>query len=435
MTPLEIGYAGVIALVLLLVIRMPVAIALIVPSIVGVWAIIGERAAWGLLRSTPYEIGGNWSLSSIPMFLLMGYICYHARLTDGLFKAARCWLGALPGGLGISTIAGAAVFSAVSGSTTACAAAMGRIAVPEMLKERYNPGFAASICAVGGTLGSMIPPSIVMIIYGTFAEVPIGKLFIAGVFPGILSAAMFSLVIIAVAWLRPDICPQNESRIGWRDRFLSLGETWPVLVLIAGVLGGIFTGTFSATEAGAVGACGSLLIALARRSLNGEIIATALLETARMTATILIIAIGAALFTRFLALSGVATHFSDLAITYATSPLVLVFGVAAVYLVLGMFLDPLGIMLLTLPLLLPAFDAVGIDLIWMGILVVKFLEIGLITPPVGLNLFVMQAIVGREASIDRIARFLVWFILADLVTMTLLVFFPGIVGFLPSLLR
>jgi C4-dicarboxylate transporter, DctM subunit len=434
MTPLEIGYFGVLALIILIIIRVPVAIALILPSLVGVWAIIGTNAAWGLLRSTPYEIGGNWSLSSIPMFLLMGYICYHARLTDGLFKAARCWLSALPGGLGISTIAGAAVFSAVSGSTTACAAAMGRIAVPEMLKERYNPGFAASICAVGGTLGSMIPPSIVMIIYGTFAEVPIGQLFIAGVLPGLLSAIVFSLVIIAVAWLRPDICPPGNSRIGWADRIASLGETWPVMLLITGVLGGIFTGTFSATEAGAVGAFFSLVIATLRRTMTPTILATALVETARMTATILIIAIGAALFTRFLALSGVATHFSELAILYATSPLLLVLGVAVVYLVLGMFLDPLGIMLLTLPLLLPAFNALDIDLIWMGILVVKFLEIGLITPPVGLNLFVMQAIVGREASIDRIARFLVWFILADLCTMGLLIAFPAIVSYLPSLL-
>lgn len=434
MSPLEIGYAGVLALVLLIFLRVPVAIALILPSIVGVWAIIGSRASWGLLRSTPYEIGGNWSLSSIPMFLLMGYVCYHARLTDGLFKASRAWLSALPGGLGISTIAGAAVFSAVSGSTTACAAAMGRIAVPEMIKERYNPGFAASICAVGGTLGSMIPPSIVMIIYGTFAEVPIGQLFIAGIVPGLLSAAMFSLVIILISWLRPDICPPSNSTITWGDRFRALGDTWPVVLLIAGVLGGIFTGTFSATEAGAVGAFFAIVIALVRGNLTGAILSTAMIETARMTATILIIAIGAALFTRFLALSGVATHFSELAILYATSPLVLVIGVALVYLLLGMFLDPLGIMLLTLPLLLPAFNAVGIDLIWMGILVVKFLEIGLITPPVGLNLFVMQAIVGREASIDRIAKVLVWFILADLCTMALLIAFPSIVGFLPSLL-
>ena len=435
MSPLEIGYAGVLALVLLIFLRVPVAIALILPSIVGVWAIIGSRASWGLLRSTPYEIGGNWSLSSIPMFLLMGYVCYHARLTDGLFKASRAWLSALPGGLGISTIAGAAVFSAVSGSTTACAAAMGRIAVPEMIKERYNPGFAASICAVGGTLGSMIPPSIVMIIYGTFAEVPIGQLFIAGIVPGLLSAAMFSLVIILISWLRPDICPPSTSTITWGDRFRALGDTWPVVVLIAGVLGGIFSGTFSATEAGAVGAFFAIVIALVRGNLTGAILTTAMIETARMTATILIIAIGAALFTRFLALSGVATHFSELAILYATSPLVLVIGVALVYLLLGMFLDPLGIMLLTLPLLLPAFNAVGIDLIWMGILVVKFLEIGLITPPVGLNLFVMQAIVGREAAIDRIAKVLVWFILADLCTMALLIAFPSIVGFLPSLLR
>lgn len=434
MTPLEIGYFGVLALIILIIIRVPVAIALILPSLVGVWAIIGTNASWGLLRSTPYEIGGNWSLSSIPMFLMMGYICYHSRLTDGLFKAARCWLSALPGGLGISTIAGAAVFSAVSGSTTACAAAMGRIAVPEMLREKYHPGFAASICAVGGTLGSMIPPSIVMIIYGTFAEVPIGKLFIAGVIPGILSAIVFSLVIIAVAWLRPDICPPGKNRSGWAERISSLGETWPVMVLIVGVLGGIFAGIFSATEAGAVGAFFSLVIAALRRKLTLSILATALLETARMTATILIIAIGAALFTRFLALSGVATHLSELAILYATSPIVLVLGVAAVYLVLGMFLDPLGIMLLTLPLLLPAFNALDINLIWMGILVVKFLEIGLITPPVGLNLFVMQAIVGREASIDKIARFLVWFILADLCTMALLISFPAIVTFLPALL-
>lgn len=434
MSPLDIGYLGTAALLVLIALRVPLAVALITVSFAGVWAIVGPRAAWGILRSTPYEIGASWSLSSIPMFLLMGYVCYHSRLTDGLFRATRNWLGGLPGGLGIATIGGASVFSAVSGSSVACAAAMGRIAVPEMIARRYDTGFAASICAVGGTLGSMIPPSIIMIIYGTFAQVPIGQLFIAGIVPGILSAAMFALAIVLMVKIRPALCPEERVVADPGEKWRSLGETWPVILLVAGVLGGIFTGFFSATEAGAAGALMAILIALAKRALSRETFAIATMETAKTTAAILIIAIGAAFFTRFLALSGVAAHFSELVVTLTADPLYLVLGVSLIFLVLGMFLDPLGIMLLTLPLLLPAFMALEIDLIWMGILIVKYLEIGLITPPVGLNLFVMQAIVGRKASIERISKLVFWFILADLVTLGLIIAFPAIATWLPNAL-
>ena len=434
MAALDIGYLGIVGLLILIALRVPLAVALITVSFVGIWAIVGPRAAWGILRSTPYEIGASWSLSSIPMFLLMGYICYHSRLTDGLFSAARNWLGGLPGGLGIATIGGASVFSAVSGSSVACAAAMGRIAVPEMIARRYDPGFAASICAVGGTLGSMIPPSIIMIIYGTFAQVPIGELFIAGIVPGILSAAMFALLIILIVKVRPSLCPEERVVVSRTEKWRSVADTWPVILLVAGVLGGIFTGLFSATEAGAAGALMAILIALAKRALTRRTFTLAVTETAKTTAAILIIAIGAAFFTRFLALSGVAAHFSELVVAMAADPLYLVLGVSLIFLVLGMFLDPLGIMLLTLPLLLPAFIALDIDLIWMGILIVKYLEIGLITPPVGLNLFVMQAIVGRKASIERISKIVFWFILADLVTLGLIIAFPSIATWLPNVL-
>lgn len=434
MSALEIGYAGVAALVALIALRVPLAVALALPSFLGVWAIVGERAAWGILRTTPYEIGSSWSLSSIPMFLLMGYVCFHSRLTDGLFRAARAFLGGLPGGLGIATIGGAGVFSAVSGSSIACAAAMGRIAVPEMISRRYDASFAAAICAVGGTLGSMIPPSIIMIIYGTFAQVPIGKLFIAGLLPGLLSAAMFTLCVVLMVRARPEIAPDDGTRASAEEKWRSLAETWPVVLLIAGVLGGIFAGVFSATEAGAIGAFLAVVIAVLKRAMTPQIFLQAMLETAKTTAAILIIAIGAALFTRFLALSGVAANFSELVVAATVNPIVLVLGVSLIYLILGMFLDPLGIMLLTLPLLLPAFIALDIDLIWMGILIVKYLEIGLITPPVGLNLFVMQAIVGRDASLDRISRMVVWFIICDLITLAILIAFPSVSTYLPSLL-
>lgn len=435
MSSLEIGYSSIGFLLVLVALRVPLAIALLLPSFLGIWAMVNWRAAWSLATSAPFEIAANWTLSAVPMFLFMGFICFQGRLTDGLFRLSRAWMGNLPGGIGISTIGGAALFSAITGSSVACAAAMGRIAVPEMEKRKYNTDFAAAICAAGGTLGAMIPPSILMIIYGTFAQVPIGQLFLAGFIPGALSACGFIVTILVLVVLRPDICPDRGGKTDWRERMSSILETWPFLLLVLVVMGGMFTGFFSATEAGAIGAISSLAIALVRRMMTWQAFVNAALQTVVSTAAILLITIGATLFTRLLALSGIAQDLADFAIRYADDPIWFVIGISVLFLILGMFLEPIGIMLLTLPLLLPVMVSMKIDLIWMGILVVKYLEIGMITPPVGMNLFVMKSVLGKSTTIEGMTRWVFWFIMADVVTMILLISFPPIVTFLPNLMK
>ncbi len=434
MDRLEIGLLGIAVLMLLILLRTPIGISLVAVSFAGIWALVGIKPAWGILTAVPYDFGTKWALTSVPMFLLMGFFCFHAGLTKGLFDAARRWLSALPGGLAIATVFGAAGFAAVTGSSVACAAAMGRIAVPEMMRQHYDATLATGTVAVAGTIGALIPPSILMILYGIFVQVPIGKLFIGGVGAGILTAFGYIAVIYIRTKLNPALAPPVTEVSSWGDRFRSLLDTWPVLLLILGVFGGLFGGIFTPTEAGAVGASMALVIALAKRAFSWEMFKDALLETIQTTAAIFVIAIGANLLTRFLALSGTANFLSDLVISIGADEVMLLIGIAAIYLVLGMFLEPLGAMLLTIPVLLPILNDANIDLIWFGVVLTKFLEIGMITPPIGLNVFVIKGVVGDLATTTQIFKGILYFLVADLVVVALLMIFPDIVLYLPSLL-
>lgn len=423
------------ALMGLLLLRVPVGVALGGVSFVGIWALIGPRSAWGILTSVPYDFVAHWTLSSIPMFLLMGYVCFHSQLTGGLFRLARAWLSWLPGGLAIASVGAAAGFSAVTGSSVACAAAMGRIAVPEMLRSGYDKGLAAGTVVAAGTIGSMIPPSILLLLYGIYAELPISKLFIAGLLPGILTAVLYALMIGLRVSVSPDLAPPEAEKITWRDRFLAFKDTVPVLALIIGVFGGLFSGVFTPTEAGAMGALFSFVIGFAQRTLTFDKIKLAITETLVSTAAIFVIAIGASLLTRFLALSGFTDVIAEFAVGGTVSPVMMILGMMAVLFLLGCFLDPIGIMLLTLPIFLPAIERLEINLIWFGILMTKLLEIGLITPPVGLNVFVVKGIVGSLMPTETIFKGILWFLVADVVTVALLIMFPEISLYLPSLLR
>ncbi|HZD26824.1 MAG TPA: TRAP transporter large permease subunit [Alphaproteobacteria bacterium] len=435
MTDLQISFAGLTVLLLLLLMRVPVGVALGGVSFVGIWVLLGGDIAWGVLTAVPYDFVAHWTLSSIPMFLLMGYVCYHTQLTDGLFKLARLWLSALPGGLGVATVGAAAGFSAVTGSSLACAAAMGRIAVPEMLKSGYDKGLSAGCVAAAGTIGSLIPPSIILLLFGIFAEIPISKLFIAGVIPGLLSAIAYSAVIIGRATRNPEVAPRMDLDTTWSDRFAAVGEAWPVIALVIGVFGGLFAGIFTPTEAGAIGAFLSFVISAIRGKLTRENIRLSIVETLSSTASIFVIAIGANLLTRFLALAGFTDYLAFFVADNEVGPLTLILGITVVYLLLGMFLDPIGIMLLTLPIFLPLVENAQIDLIWFGILMTKYLEIALITPPVGLNVFVIKGIVGDIMRTETIFRGILWFIAADLVVVALLIAFPQLSLFLPGFVK
>lgn len=435
MTDIQISLTALAALLFLLMLRVPIAVALGLVSFAGIWMVIGLKSAIGIFTAIPHEVVASWTLTSVPMFLLMGYICHHAKLTHGLFAAARLWLSGLPGGLAIASIGAGAGFSAVTGSSVACAAAIGRIAIPEMLRSGYDPRLATGACAAAGTIGSMIPPSILLLLYGIFVEAPIGPLFMAGFLPGILTAIMYALVVVVAVKVNPAIAPRIEGKVSWGERFLVLRHTTPTLLLIFGVFGGLLSGVFTPTEAGAIGAFLAVVIAAGMGTLSVETMRLALKETLFSTSAIFVIAIGAHLLTRFLALAGFTDFLGSFVEDTGMSPMMLVFIVCLAYLVLGMFLDPLGIMLLTLPIFMPLIDGAGINLIWFGILIVKLLEIGLITPPVGLNVFVIKGVVGNLVSTEAIFRGIAWFLLADLITLTLLVVFPQISLFLPDLLQ
>jgi tripartite ATP-independent transporter DctM subunit len=435
MTSLEIGFTGLGILILLMALRLQVGLALALVGFLGTLAIRGPGAAFGMLSTMPYDFVSHWSLSAIPMFLLMGAIAYHTRMTADLFDVMRLWFGRLPGGLAIASNFASAGFSAASGSSLATAAAMGRLAIPEMLRNGYNPGLAAGTIAAAGTLGSLIPPSVLMVLYAIFAEQPVGQMLVAGILPGLLTAFAFTLLILIRCTSNPKLAPRITTRTPLREKLRATADVWPLPLIVAVVIAGIYSGAATATEAGALGAAIAAVVAFFRNDLTGKALVQSLTEAVRSTSMIFFIAIGAMLLTRFLALSGVGPYLASFTVDLGLSDLELILVVALIYLFLGMFLDSIGLMLLTLPVLLPVFEAAGFDLIWVGILVLKFLEIGLLTPPVGLNVYVVRSIVGDTIPLPTLFRGVLWFVVADVVVIAILVLFPDISLILPSMMK
>ncbi len=434
MTDLSIGLIGVGLALLFIMIRVPIAVALGIVSIVGVGVMSGWGVAFGLITVTPFDFVGQWELTAAPMFLLMGYICTATNLTGGLFNAMRVYLYRLPGGLAVASVAGCAVFAAASGSSTATAAAMSRISVPEMLKYNYDKGLATGTIAAAGTLGSLIPPSILLILYGVFAQVSVGQLFMAGFIPGVLSAILYILMIVTRVSFKPQLAGVVSEKPTKQERQAAVRDIWPLPVLIISILGGIFVGAFSPTEAGAIGAAISALLAVTRRSLNWTAIKAALVSTAISGTSIFIILISSVFFTRFLALSGVPDVFTSAILSVSDSPLWVIFAISVVYLILGMLIDSIGLLLLTLPLVLPLVHAADMNLVWFGIIVVKLLEVGLVTPPVGLNVYMVKGALGNLVTLQEIFMGIGWFVVTDIVALILLVAFPALSLTLPNLM-
>lgn len=423
----EVGFYGLVVLLLLLALRVPVALALMAVSLGGVTYMLNWNIAFNLLASTPYEFVAKWTLSAVPMFLLMGFVSFHTGLTAGLFNAAKVVFRWLPGGLAISSIFASSGFAAVSGSSVACAAAMGRIAIPEMVRSGYKPSFACGTIAAGGTIGALIPPSILMIVYGVFAQVSITQIFLGGIAIGLITAVSYSVIILLVSLFRPDIAPRHSVDHGGYTARQAVMEIWPILVLGVLVFGGMFSGFFTATEAGAVGAAGAVLISFLTRRLNWNILKTSLLETLATTSGLLIIGVGASMFTVFLSLSGMAGYISNMVSGWDPTYLQLMLVVVLIYLFLGLFMEPFGAMLVTLPIFLPVFEVYDVSLIWFGVLLVKLLEIGMITPPVGMNIFVIRGVASQYASLVDIFKGVTLFLIADLVVVALVIFYPNIV--------
>lgn len=423
------GFAGICALVLLLVCRVPVAVALCAVSFAGIASLLGLRPALGVLANTPYSFVASWTMSAVPMFLLMGFVAWHAGLTSGLFDAARALPRRVPGALAISAIFACSGFAAVCGSSLATAASMGRIAIPEMIRAGYAPSLAAGAIAAGGTIGALIPPSILMILYGVFAETSITRVFLGGIGVGLLTAFGYALVVLLLARLRPDLVPPRPPGEDVSAGAVLAG-VWPVLVLVVVVFGGLFSGLFTATEAGAIGAAGAFLCAALTGRLTPAMVSRSLLETLMTTASLLIIGVGATMFTRFLGITGLSGFVAAAVGSADFGHVGLLAMIALVYLLLGMVMEPIGAMLVTLPVLLPLLNAQGIDPVWFGVFVVKLLEIGMITPPVGLNVFVIRGIAPPELSTARIFAGVLPFLVSDLLVVVLMGLFPGIVTLL-----
>ncbi len=435
MSSLNVGFLSLAVVLVLIAIRVPIGVVLGGVGLVGLAILRDVDVALGLAKEEPFNFAARWSLTAIPMFLLMGAIAHSAGLSTALFRAARLWFGALPGGLAVATNLACAGFAAASGSSVATAAAMGRIAIPEMIKQGYDKALATGVVASAGTLGALIPPSILFVLYGIFAEVSIVKLLIAGLLPGLLTAAVYTMLIVGRCWLNPSLAPRidaAEFKAQQKERWAALAPIWPLIVLIGGIIGGLYSGWVTPTEAGAGGAFLAFLIALLQGRLNRSNFLESLRETASASARIFFVAIGAVIYTKFLAFTGLPDFFGQKIIEIGLNPLVLVIGTSLIYLFLGMFLDPLGVLLLTLPILLPMFDALDLDLIWLGVLVVKYLEIGMLTPPVGFNVYVIKSVVGDKIPLETIFRGVGWFLAAEVVIMALLIAFPQISLWLPS---
>jgi len=435
MDNVTIGAVATLAGLCLIALRIQIGVALGLVSFFGIAAILNMRAAWGIVTAVPFNFVGDWNLTAVPMFLLMGYIAFSANLTGGLFRAMRVLLSRLPGGLAVASVMACAFLAAASGSSVATSSAMARIATPEMMRYKYDPGLASGVIASAGTLGSLIPPSILMVLYGYFAEVSIAKLFIAGFIPGVLSAFMFSAMIILRVKINPGLAPPVTERFTRSERYEALREVWPMPVLIIFVLAGIFAGIFTPTEAGAVGAFLAMLLALSRRTLNFRVLRDATMSTIVGTAGIFMVVIGTVLLGKLMALSGLPNALTEAMLGIGGDRYSVLLMVVVLYLVLGMFLDSIGILLLTLPIILPVTEAVGIDLIWFGVILIKLLEIGLVTPPVGLNVYVMKGALGNLVSLPTIFRGVTWFIITDTITLIIIILFPALSLLLPGMME
>jgi len=432
----EAGILSMGILVLMLAIRVPIGIALLSVAFGGLWYLRGFGPSMGALRSIPVDFVSHWTFSAVPMFILMSAVAARAGLTTELYRSMRLWFGRLPGGLAIATSFAGAGFAAICGSSLATTAAMGRIAVPEMLRQGYDKGLATGCAAAVGTVGALIPPSIIMVVYALFAQVSVSQMLIAGIVPGILTTLVYALMIFVRCSFSPNLAPSIDlSDVTLGDRFRSLRRIWPVALIAMSMIGAIYGGIATATEAGAVGAIATALVAWSQRSFRLTELRDAAIETATTTGALFVIAIGASLLSQYLALTGLPGFLSEKITGVTTDPIAIILICCVLYLLLGAFLDTFGILLLTLPILLPIFSSANINEIWAGVILVKMLEIGLLTPPVGMNVFVMSRVVGNQVGLGRIFRGVTWFLAAEVVIMALLIAFPELILTLPNMVK
>ncbi|MBN2506305.1 MAG: TRAP transporter large permease [Verrucomicrobia bacterium] len=433
MTPTEGAVIGFALLLVLLAGSMPVGFVMASVGWIGFALMVSPAAATRMATSELYATFGDYSLTTIPLFVLMGQVAFHSGISRGLFRAAYHWMGRLPGGLAMATVGASTAFGAICGSGPATSATIASVAVPEMRRYRYNLSLATGCVAASGGLGMLIPPSIVFIVYAILTEMSIGKLFIAGVAPGLMIAGMFCAVIYAQCRRQPAMGPPGPP-FPWREKFASLNGIWETLTLFVLVMGGMFRGFFTATEAAAIGAASTLLIALFKGQLTWEKLARCLNETIRTSCMVMTIVAGAIIFGKFLTITQVPSHLATWLSALPLPGWCIIGLILLFYLVGGCFLDALALDILTIPIFYPVILALGYDLIWFGVMIVVVTMMGVITPPVGVCAYVVGGMT-RDVPLQQVFRGSLPFLGTLVLAAILLTVFPQIITWLPSLVE
>jgi tripartite ATP-independent transporter DctM subunit len=425
-----VAIAGFVALFALMLLRVPVGMAMGLVGVTGFGCLVGSTPALKLVGQTSMRTVTDYTFGIIPMFLLMGAFVSNSGMSRELFRAANAFLGHLRGGLGIATIAACGGFAAISGSSVATAATFSTVAYPEMRRYGYPQSFSTGTIAAGGTLGAMLPPSTVLAVYGLITEQDIGKLFIAGIVPGLIAGAMYMMTIAIIAVVRPTFLPSGH-RSTWAERLDSVRNVWATVVLFAFVVGGLYGGLFTPTEAGAMGAGGAFLIGVLRGRLSRADIRRSLLQATRTAAAVFTVLIGALLFGYFLTVTETPQRVTEFLTSLGLGRYGVLALIMVMYLVLGCLMDALAMIILTVPIIFPVIKQLGFDPIWFGVIIVMTVELGLIHPPVGMNIFVIKSVI-EDVKISTIFYGVLPFILTDLARLVLLISFPILATYLPS---
>ncbi len=433
MTPITTGLLGFAVLVVLMFAKIPVGFVMTIVGLLGFAFLTSWDASLNLLARDFFSTFGSYNLTVIPLFVLMGQLAHYTGISGRLFNTAHKFFGHLPGGLAIATIGACAGFSAICGSTSATAATMASVALPEMKKYHYDPALATGVVAAGGSLGILIPPSTIFIIYGIMTEQSVGKLFMAGVLPGILLAVLFILTIVVWTRLKPGVCAAAP-KASFQERIASLSGVIETLLLFILVMGGLFIGIFTPTEAAGIGAFGTIVIALLGRHLSWRNFVRSLNETTRISCMILVIVAGATVFGHFLAVTTIPTSVGGWVAGLHWPPFLIIGMIILIYLLLGCLMDSLAMIMLTIPVIYPVVTALGYDPIWFGVVIVLVAEMGVITPPVGINVYVVAG-VARDVPLQVIFRGAMNMIFALCLTAILLIAFPQIALFLPGFMK
>ncbi|MEL7982558.1 TRAP transporter large permease [Vreelandella titanicae] len=411
---------------------VPIAFSIGIIGSIGLYFVGGATFLVASIQTMPYAVASEYSFAVIPMFVLMGTIAAHTGIISELYNAVNRWTEGVRGGLLMASTLASAGFAAISGSTIVNAAMFTRIALPEMAKRNYNMGFSAGAIAAAGTFAALIPPSLTFVIFGIMTQQSIGKLFMAGILPGILTAGCYLIAIPLIAKIRPRWVPLSESRTTLRHKIVGLKGVWPMIVLVFIVLGGIYSGITPPTSAGAVGAVGAFAIAVLRRRMSGRRLWLSIRETAELTSILFVLIIAGLLFSRFLVLSGFVSDLTSLVTGSGLSDYGFILLIVLMYFVLGMFVDPLSMLVMTVPFVFPVIEAYGMHPIWFGVILCKMIELAVITPPVGLNLFAVVSASEGRVKLSEIYVGVLPFVLIEIVVLFILISFPEISTFLPD---